>query len=105
MHRPRDQLLAHAAFAANQHRRPARRGPRDFALHLVHRVAGADDLALHAQPLAKLEILVANLIQILGQLLLPAQILERHGHGVGHGEREFQVVRIGRFAPHRVEYR
>ncbi len=44
------------------------------------------------------EILVANLIQILRQLLLPAQILERHGHGIGDGEREFQIVRIGRLA-------
>ena len=62
-------------------------------LHLLHHGAGADDLALHAQPLAQLHVFVANLIQVLGQLLLPAQIFERHGHRVGHGQREFQIVR------------
>ena len=43
--RPRDELLAGAALAVDQNRRPARRGLDDEVEHLAHARAAADDLA------------------------------------------------------------
>ena len=90
-----DQLLAHAAFAANQDRGIARRRLGDLVGHLANDRALADDLALHAQPLAKLHVFRADLGQVLGQFLAAFEILQGHGHRVGHGQRELQVVGIG----------
>ncbi len=89
-----DQLLADAALAADQHGGPARGRAADFLFDLPHQIAGADDLALHAQPLAELDVLVANLVEILGQFLLAGEIFEGHRHRVGHGERELQIVGV-----------
>ena len=93
-----DQLLADAALAADEHRGPARRRAGDLLRDAVHHFAGADDLALHAQLLAELHVLALDLVEILGELLPLVEILERDAHRVGHGEREFQVLGIGRRA-------
>jgi hypothetical protein len=50
-----DQLLADAAFAADEHRRATWRRAGDLLRHAHHDFAGADDLALHAQLLAELD--------------------------------------------------
>ena len=89
-----DQFLADAAFAANQHGGLAGGGPGDFLGDLLHLRAAADDLALHAQPLAQLDVLVANELEVLGQLFATIEVVQRHGHRVGHGQGELQVVGI-----------
>ncbi len=67
-------------------------------------VALADDLALHAEPLAKLDVLVADLGEMLGQFLLPREVGQGNRHRVGHGQRELQVLGVGNvFGVGRVE--
>ena len=92
---PGDQFLSHAALAADQHRGVAGGGPGDFLGHLADRRAAADDLAADAQPLAQLDVLGAHPREVLGQLLPAADVFHGHRHGVGHGQGEFEVVRVG----------
>ncbi len=91
----RHEFLAHAAFAADQHGGAAGGGAADFVGDAGHQRAGADDFALHAQSLAQLQVFVAYLIEVFGQFLVPSEIVQRHGHGVGHGQGVFQVVGVG----------
>ena len=76
MDRPRDQLLADAALAANQDGGPAGGGAGDFLGHAGHGQAGADNFALHAQPLAQLQVFVADAVQVFGQLLPPVEVVD-----------------------------
>jgi len=93
--RPRHQFLANAAFAPNQDGGSARCRAGNLLLHVCHQLAVADDLALHTQPFAKLQVLVADLIEVFGQLLLASEVFQRHRNGIGHGQREFQIVGVG----------
>ena len=52
--RVRDQLLARARLAADEHRRAARRDLRDLLVHLTHRSTGADEVR-ELVPLLQLE--------------------------------------------------
>ena len=90
-----DQLLAHAALAADQHGGVAGGGLADLLGHLADRRAAADDLAADAQPLAQLDVLGAHPGEVLGQFLPAADVLHRHRHRVGHGQGELEVVRVG----------
>ena len=92
---PGDQLLAHAAFAADEHGGVAGRRPADLVGDLLDGRAVADHAALHAQPLAELHVLGADLGEVLRQFLAALEVLQGHGHGVRHGEGEFQLVGIG----------
>ena len=51
---------------------------------------------MHAEALAELDVLVADLVEVFGELLLAGEVVEGDGHRVGDGEREFQVVRVRR---------
>ena len=90
----RNQFLAHAAFATDEHRRPARRRAGNLLGNLGDRKTAANDVALHTEPLAKLQVLVAHPVEIVGQLLSTPQVLQRHGHRVGNGQRVLQIVRV-----------
>ena len=90
-----DEFLAHAAFAADQDGGVARGGPGDLLGDAAHHRAGADDFALHAQLLAELNVLVLHLRQVLGQVLPLVEVGQGHGHRVGHGQGELEVVRVG----------
>ena len=67
--------------------------------HLPNRRAAADDLAADAQPLAQLDVFGAHAGEILGQFLPAANVFDGHGHRVGHGQRELEVVGIGHDRP------
>ena len=70
-----DQLLAHAAFAADQDRGPAGGGAGDFLGHAGHQPALLPMISLsHAQPFAELHVFVADLVQVLGQLLPAVEV-------------------------------
>jgi len=88
------ELLAHPALAADQERGLAGGGAGDLLGDLPDQRAAADDLALHAQTLAQLHVLVADLHEVLGQFLLPVEVREGHGHGVGDRQREFEVLGV-----------
>ena len=100
VHRPRDELLAHAAFAANQHRRPAGRRAGDLLLNVGQHGAGADHFAFRAKLLPQLQDFAASLVEVFGQFLLLAEIANGQRHVVGDGQREFQIVWIGQSLGH-----
>jgi len=63
------------SFAAHQHRGVGGRHAGDLFHDLVDGRALADNLALHTQPLAQLQVFVADLRQVLRQFLAAAQVL------------------------------
>ena len=83
-----DQLLADAAFAANQDRCTAGSSTGDFLRDLGDGQTVADDFALHAQAFAQLQILIADAVEVLCEILAAAEILEGNGDGVCDGEGE-----------------
>ena len=90
-----DQFLAHAALAADQHGGIGGGGAADLVGHLPNHRAAADDLAADAQPLAQLDVFRAHAGEVLGQLLPAADVFHGHRHGVGHGQRELEIVGVG----------
>ena len=109
MDRPSDQLLAHAALAANEHSGVAGGGPGDLIGHLLDGWTVADHAALHPQPFAELHDLRADLGEVFRQFLAAIQVFQGHGHRVRHGESELQFVgvrhplRVGRIEMHQAE--
>ena len=96
VHGPRDQFLAHAAFAADQHRGPTGSGPRNFLLDLSHQMAGADDFAFAPSRFRSCTISDCVCERFSAQFLLPLEVPQRQRHVLGHGQREFQIVGIER---------
>ena len=80
MDRPRDQILANARFAAQQHRRSGRRHLRHRPENLLHLWTLADNV-VKRQPLAEfhleLEILLAQTAQFQGLQHNRGQVIER----------------------------
>ena len=96
VNRARDQLLADAALALDQHGRVGRRGAADRRHHLLQRRALADHLMADFDVLLQRSVLVA-------QAALLERVADRHEQAIGALER--LVEEVGRAALDRLDGR
>lgn len=92
-----DEFFADTALAADEDRGAAWCGSGHVASDLVHDFACADDFTFGTESFAELDVFIANLVEVFSERLLAAEVFECHGDGIGHGEREFEVVWVGAF--------
>ena len=93
---PGDQLLAHPAFAADQHRGVAGGGPGDLLGHLADR-RGCGRRSRSARPAARgaATFSLRTWVRFSASSCRRRRFVQGHGHRVGHGQGELQVVGVG----------
>ena len=96
MDRPRDKLLADAAFAPDEDRRMRRRHAGNGPLNLVQLLALTDQFRFDLELSMQLPADFFNARDVLLELLPVADAQQMPGHLIRHRERELQLVGVER---------